>query len=75
MQTGGTEYLFCLAFSPDGKSLAQSVIGYGNGSHQLRIYDVGTGELRKAITVSHHIDRLAYTRDGRSYSACCTMTI
>jgi WD40 repeat protein len=60
------EWLFCLSFSPDGESLALSVIEYKGQQQHVRIYDVRSGKLRQTISVgTRHVDKLAYSRDGK----------
>lgn len=54
----------CIAFSPDGQSLA---IGLGNG--EVRIYDASAGDL--VVTLHGHsaaITCLAFSRDGKTIS-------
>ena len=69
VQTAGPEsyeWLYCLSFSPDGESLALSVLDYKAQQHQVRIYDVRSGKLRQTIAVGpRHVDKLAYSRDGK----------
>jgi WD40 repeat protein len=68
-QTGwpdSIEWLYCLSFSPDGESLALSVIENRGQRHQLRIYDMRSGKLRQTIAVgTRGVDKLAYSRDGK----------
>src|SRR5665213_3679659 len=60
------EWLYCLSFSPDGESLAMSVLDYKGQRHQVRIYDVRSGKLRQTIDVgTRHVDKLAYSHDGK----------
>jgi WD40 repeat protein len=50
-----------LAFSPDGKLLAE--VGFGA---TVRLWDVGTGKVVRTCTASHMVGALAFSPDGKT---------
>src|SRR4051794_1119524 len=63
-----TGLISCLAFSPDGKTLA-SVSGYG-GDKDIRLWDVTTGkELPRLKGHTHEVWSVAYSPDGKTLAS------
>ena len=72
----GANDIRCVAFSPDGKSLAVGVAGVGKAADafwkgRVDVYDAATGELSAQREVPMWVNSLSYSPDG-SYLAVGT---
>ncbi len=67
-QEGHTGAVYCLAFAPDGKTVAS-----GSEDGTIKLWDVSTGHPRSTINVvTDAIRGLAYSPDGKTLAAACT---
>jgi WD40 repeat protein len=65
VQTGHSNTVYAIAFSPDGKLLAS-----GDYSSAIKIWEVGTGrELRTLTGHAEAISALAFSRDGKTLAS------
>ena len=63
--SGHTDWVQCVAFSPDGKTLA-SASGHPGNERAVRLWDVRTGQQRGAPLLGHEalITWVAFSPDG-----------
>jgi WD40 repeat protein len=61
---GHSDKVRCLAFTPDGKTLAS-----GGDDKTIRLWHVQTGELLLSIPVEHAVNGLAFDHKGRRLAA------
>jgi WD40 repeat protein len=65
-----------VAFSPDGKSLAAGVTQHARPTGEfvageVLIWDAVTGQMRFALSDSHHVNGVAFSPDGKYVASAC----
>jgi WD40 repeat protein len=64
-------YRRSIGISPDGKTIA---VGSGRGNsvskNCLYLWDLGTGKLKQALPHANHVERIAYSPDGKRIASC-----
>src|SRR4051794_17376284 len=60
---GHTAMVYCVAFSPDGKTLVS-----GGGDNTIRFWDVASGKQRATVkkVAEYGVDSVAFSPDGRT---------
>lgn len=58
--TGHTNFVYCAAFSPDGRHIAS-----GSTDRTVRVYDMGTGNTVKTFECANNVFNVAFTSDGK----------
>ena len=63
--TGHTDYVYSVAFSPDGKTLAS-----GSWDATIRLWDVATGDTLNTLTGhTHWVNSVAFSPDGKTLAS------
>lgn len=68
--TGHSKNVFCVRFSPDGKSLVS-----GSGDSTIRVWDVNSGALLKTLSVNTNgaeniVCGVVFSKDGKNLASC-----
>ena len=65
--TGHTAFVSCIAFSPDGKTLAS-----GSEDNTTRLWDTNTGQHKKTLTGhTNRVNSVAFSPDGKTLASGC----
>jgi WD40 repeat protein len=64
--TGHTDRVFCVSFSPDGKTVAS-----GGFDAAIKVWDVQTGKVRYTLKGHEHdVRSVAFSPDGKTLASC-----
>ncbi|MCG5219514.1 WD40 repeat domain-containing serine/threonine protein kinase [Streptosporangium sp. KLBMP 9127] len=59
-------YVESMVFSPDGRTLAASMVDYPPTDSRLRVWDARTGRTVRDLELETSLGKIAFTADGRS---------
>jgi WD40 repeat protein len=69
--TGHGIYVSCLAFTPDGKTIAVGELSPTHPRHRIQLWSLPSGSLIKTIKCPTEVNAVAISADGRQLAAGC----